>query len=396
MFIESLMAKTRVRQKFLPFTLPSISDEEINEVTQTLLSGWLTTGPKTKLFETKVAEYIGCRHSIAVNSGSAGLHLSLIAAGIKSNDEVILPALTFASTANVITQCGARPVLADVGDDINIKVSEILRLINPKTKAILPVDFAGQPAALTEIIAIANKRNLAIIEDASHAFGSSYRGKKIGCVSPVTVFSFEQSNIITTGEGGMVCTNNDAIAGKIRNLSLQAINQVPEAHLNSNSDYPVFNYNITDIQSALGLCQLTKLNHFISIRRHYADIYNDAFRFIPEISVPPLSPDSFHSWHLYIILLNLEKLTINRSQFIEALHYENIGASVPVCHLNHHRYYSLDRHHNSPRIPSDKFASNAEWLSERIVALPLYPKMSEKDVFDTVRAIKKITKRMAK
>jgi dTDP-4-amino-4,6-dideoxygalactose transaminase len=396
MFIESLTAKTRVRQEFLPFTLPSISDEEINEVTQTLRSGWLTTGPKTKLFETKVAEYIGCRHGIAVNSGTAGLHLSLIASGIKSGDEVILPAFTFASTANVVIQCGARPILADVGDDINIKVSEIQRLINAKTKAILPVDFAGQPAALTEIIAIANKHNLAIIEDASHAFGSSYRGKKIGSVSPVTVFSFEQSNIITTGEGGMVCTNNDTIAGKIRNLSLHAISQVLESHLNTTLDYPGFNYNITDIQSALGLCQLAKLNHFISIRRHYADTYNDAFRFIPEISVPPISPDSFHSWHLYIILLNLEKLTINRFQFIEALHYENIGASVPVYNLNHHPYYSLNRCHDSSRIPSGKLAPNADWLSERIVALPLYPKMSEKDVYDTIRAIKKITKRMAK
>jgi dTDP-4-amino-4,6-dideoxygalactose transaminase len=402
MFIESLTAKTRVRQKFLPFVLPSISDEEINEVTQTLRSGWLTSGPKTKLFEKKFAEYNGCRHAIAVNSGSAGLHLSLIASSIKSGDEIILPALTFASTANVVTQCGARPIFADVGDDMNIKVSEIPRLINSKTKAILPVDFAGQPAALTEISAIANKHNLVIIEDAAHAVGSSYRGSKIGSVSPITVFSFEQSNIMTTGDGGMICTNNDKIAEKIRNLNLCVINyDIRKVYSSQDARlheflYPSYNYNMSDIHSAIGLCQLAKLNQFIAIRRHYADIYYDAFRFIPEISLPPISQDSFHSWHLFIIVLNLNKLTINRSQFIEALHYENIGAGVPVFYFNQHPYYSLNRCHDSPRIPSDKLTPNAEWLSERLVALPLYPKMSEKDIFDTIRAIKKITKRMAK
>ena len=402
MFIESLTAKTRVRQKFLPFTLPSISDEEIYEVTQTLRSGWLTTGPKTKLFETKFAEYTGVRYAIAVNSSTVGLYLSLIASGIRPGDEVILPTLTFSSTADVITQCGAQPILADVGDDMNIKVSEIPRLTNSKTKAVIPVDFAGQPAALTEILAIAKNHNLVVIEDAAHAVGSSYRGLKIGSVSPITVFSFEQSNIMTTGDGGMVCTNNDKIAEKIRNLSLCVINyDIQKVYSSQDARlheflYPSYNYNMSDIQSAIGLCQLAKLNQFIAIRRHYADIYYDAFRFIPEISLPPISQDSFHSWHLFIIVLNLDKLTINRSQFIEALHYENIGASIPDCNLDHHPYYSLNPCHDSPRIPSDQLAPNAEWLSERIVALPLYPKMTENDVFDTIRAIKKITKRMAK
>lgn len=408
MFIESLTAKTRVRQKFLPFTSPLISEDEINEVSQTLRSGWLTTGPKTKLFEKKFAQYIGVRHAIAVNSGTAGLHLSLIAAGIKPGEEVILPTLTFASTANVVIHCGATPVLADVGDDMNIKISQILPLINAKTKAIIPFHFAGQPAALTEISAIAQKHNLIVIEDAAHALGSSYRGKKIGSLSPITVFSLNQTNNITTCEGGMICTNHDAIADKIRILSLSALGGYHQDRTEnySNQDplyYQIivppeadYKYNITDIQSAIGLCQLAKLDQFITTRRHYADLYNDAFRFIPEITIPPVARDSFHTWHLYVILLNLEKLIINRSQFIQALHYENIGASVHYIPFPLHPYYNRQQCHKLPHAASSSLAPNAEWLSERIISLPLYPQMTQNDVYDTIRAIKKITKRMAK
>jgi dTDP-4-amino-4,6-dideoxygalactose transaminase len=405
MFVESLSAKTRVRETFLPFALPWISDQEINEVADTLRSGWLTTGPKTKLFETEFAQYIGVKHAIAVNSCTAGLHLALLTSGITQGDEVIVPTITFAATANVVVHCGAKPVLADVGDDLNIKISEIPRLITPKTKAIIPVHFAGQPAPLTEILAIAKKNNLIVIEDAAHAVGSSYRGKKIGTISPITVFSFYPTKNMTTSEGGMVCTNNDEIAEKIRILSLHGIclcqngRQVSKdawkRYTNEGSwyyeiHYPGYKYNMTDIQAAIGLCQLAKLDQFLALRRRYADLYTDALRFIPEISLPPVDPDSLHSWHLYVILLNLEKLTINRAQFIEALRYENIGTSVHFIPLHLHPYYQNTFGYRAGCFP------NAEWLYQRIISLPLYPKMTQNDINDTIQAIKNIIKRMRK
>jgi dTDP-4-amino-4,6-dideoxygalactose transaminase len=400
-FIESLSAKSRVREAFLPFSLPWISDEEINEVVATLRSGWLTTGPKTKLFENRFAEYIGVRNAIAVNSCTAGLHLSLIASGISKGDEVIVPTITFAATANVVVHCGAKPVLADVGDDLNIKVSEISRLITPKTKAIIPVDFAGQPAALTEILAIAKKHNLIVIEDAAHSVGSCYRGKKVGSISPLTVFSFYPTKNMTTSEGGMICTNDDELAERIRILSLHGISKDAwKRYTNEGSwyyeiCYPGYKYNMTDIQASLGICQLVKLEQFLAIRRRYASLYTDAFRFIPEIGLPPNtsnpSPaDTRHTWHLYVILLNLEKLCINRAQFIEALRYENIGTSVHFIPLHLHPFYRNNYGYKQGDFP------NAEWLYERIISLPLYPKMTENDINDTIQAIRNITKRMRK
>ncbi len=327
MIIESLTGKLRVRQNFLPFALPSIGDEEINEVIATLKSGWLTTGPKTKLFEKEFASYIGVRNALAVNSCTAGLHLALLACGIKPGDEVILPTMTFAATANVVIHCGAKPVLADVGDDLNIKISEIERLITPKTRAIIPVHFAGQPCAMAEITALAKKHNLVVIEDSAHAVGATYRGKKIGTISPVTVFSFYPTKNMTTGEGGMVCTEDDELAEKIRILSLDGISKDAWKRYRKEGSwyyqilYPGFKYNMTDIQAAIGLCQLKKLDSFLAQRKHYAQIYTDAFRFVSEIILPPVASHSTHSWHLYVILLKLESLRINRDQFIQALNY---------------------------------------------------------------------------
>ncbi|MEO0093833.1 MAG: DegT/DnrJ/EryC1/StrS aminotransferase family protein [candidate division WOR-3 bacterium] len=393
MIIESLTGKLRVRQNFLPFALPSIGDEEINEVIATLKSGWLTTGPKTKLFEKEFASYIGVRNALAVNSCTAGLHLALLACGIKPGDEVILPTMTFAATANVVIHCGAKPVLADVGDDLNIKISEIERLITPKTRAIIPVHFAGQPCAMAEITALAKKHNLVVIEDSAHAVGATYRGKKIGTISPVTVFSFYPTKNMTTGEGGMVCTEDDELAEKIRILSLHGISKDAWKRYRKEGSwyyqilYPGFKYNMTDIQAAIGLCQLKKLDSFLAQRKHYAQIYTDAFRFVSEIILPPVASHSTHSWHLYVILLKLESLRINRDQFIQALNYENIGASVHFIPIHLHPYYQKAFGYRIGDFP------NAEWLYQRIVSLPLYPKMTRKDINDTITAVIKIIRR---
>ncbi len=402
MFIESLSAKFRTRKDFLPYNLPSISEEEIDEVTLALQSGFLATGPRTKLFENKFAEYVGAKNAIAINSGFAALHLALVAAGIETGDEVIIPTLTFPHTANAIVHCGAKPVFADVGDDLNIKISAITSLITKKTKAIIPFDFAGQPAALTEIMAIAKNRQLIVIEDAAQALGSKYRGKKIGAVAPITVFSFCPTDNMTTIEGGMIVTDNDDLAEKIRTLSLYGIDQrTRKCYINQGSWFyeivcPGYKYNMNDVQAALGLCQLNKLEKFLSLRRQYARIYTDAFRFIPEITLLPINHDSVHSWCLYVILLNLEKLNIKRSQFIEALRYENIGAGVDFIPVHLQPFYQVLEKYPSCGSGVLSTLPNAEWFYERMVSLPLYPKMTEADINDTIRAVRKIVKRMSR
>ncbi len=404
MIIESLIAKTRVRKTFLPFAPSSFSEEEINEVVETLRAGCWANGPKTKLFEKAFAQYVGVKHAIAVYSGTAGLHLALIASGITYGDEVIVPTMTFPATANVVVHCGAKPVLADVGDDLNIKISEIARLITSKTKAIIPVDFAGQPAALTEILAIAQKYHLIVIENAAHPVGAVYRGKKIGSIAPITVFSFSPTQNIAMSEGGVVCTNDDEIAEKIRILSEQGISKGTRPHCSSETGqppadltipswyyeirYPGYEYNMTEFQAALGLVQLAKLDSFLAVRRHYAETYSEAFRFVSEITLPLVNADSDHSWQLYIILLNLEKLRINRDQFIEALRLENIGTDVHFIPLHLHSYYQQTFGYRTDDFP------NAEWLYRRILSLPLYPKMTKNDIHDTIMAVMKITRRL--
>ncbi len=397
MFIESLSANYRTRKKFLPYSQPSISDEEINEVTSALQSGFLASGPRTKLFENKFAEFVGAKNAIAVSSGTAALHLALIANGIETDDEVIIPTMTFPHTANAVVHCGAKPIFTDVGDDLNIKISEITKLITPKTKAIIPFDFAGQPAALTEIMAIAKNHHLVVIEDAVHALGSSYRGKKIGSVSPITIFGFCPTDNMTTIEGGMVVTDDNDLAEKIRTLSLYGIDKrTRKCFINQGSWFyeitcPGYNYNMNDVQAALGLCQLQKLERFVTIRRRFASLYNDALRFIPEITLLPVNRDSIHSWCLYVIILNLEKLCINRNQFIQALRYENIGAGVDFIPVHLQPFYQVPGTYSSS---ASSTLLNAEWFYERMVSLPLYPKLTEQDISDTIRAVSKIVKRM--
>ena len=387
----ALLGGKPVRDNFLPFFLPTIEEDEINEVADTLKSGWITTGPKTHEFEKLFKEYIGSKHAIAVNSCTAGLHLSLVAADIDEGDEVITSPFTFASTVNVIVHQGAKPVFVDINHDTyNINQKKIEAAISDKTKAIMPVHYAGQPCEMDEIMAIAKKHNLLVIEDAAHALSATYKGRKIGTIGDVTSFSFYATKIITTAEGGMVTTDNDDLAEKIKLLSLHGISQDAWKRYSSEGSwyyevlYPGYKYNMTDIQASMGIQQLKKLDKLQEARKAIARLYTNVFKDMPEITEPYVDEQVQHTWHLYPILINTDLLKIDRNKFIEALKAENIGTSVHFIPIHMHPYYRDRFGFNRGDFPS------AEYVYERIISLPLYPRMTERDVGDVIAAVKKI------
>ena len=385
------------RSTFLPFALPSIGEEEIGEVVDSLRSGWITSGPKVKRFEAEFARYIGCHHAIAVNSCTAALHIALTALGIGPNDEVIVPTLTFCSTANVVVHLGARPVLVDVGEDFNLQPEAIERAITPRTKAIMPVHYSGQACDLASVYDIARRHNLAVVEDAAHAVGAEWNNRKIGA-SPhtqvldsgkhVVCFSFYAIKNLTTGEGGMIATSNENLAERMRLLSLHGMNRDAWKRYSSAGSwfYEVqeagYKDNMTDIQASLGIHQLKKLDRFIATRARYAGMYSESFADMPEVETPLVHPDRKHAWHLYVIKLVLERLKIDRAQFIEQLHAQNIGTSVHFIPVHLHPYYGERFGYKRGDL------KHAEQLYDRIVSLPLYPGMTEDDVHDVIRTVR--------
>ena len=384
---------TRVRTEFLPYALPDIGEEEIAEVVQTLKSGWITTGPKTKEFERRMGDYLGVKHAIAVSSCTAALHVALAAIGVGRGDEVITSPLTFCATANAVVHLGGRPVFADIGDDLNIDPIEIERHITSRTKAIIPVHHSGQPCRMDEILACARAYNLPIIEDAAHAIGAVYHGRMIGTIGDVTAFSFYATKNMTTAEGGMIATDNDDLAEKMRLLSLHGISKDAWKRYTSEGSwyYEVlcagFKYNMTDIQAALGIHQLAKLERFLQARSRYASQYDEVFGEMPEIQIPLVNPDVRHARHLYVIQLNLERMTIDRAEFIEALRAENIGTSVHFIPVHLHPYYRDQFGYRRGDYP------NAERIYDRIISLPLYPKMTEEAMRDVIAAVQRIVSR---
>ena len=386
-----------VRTSFLPFALPSIGEEEIAEVIDSLRSGWITTGPKVKRFEDAFAQYIGCGHAIAVNSCTAALHIALTALDIGPDDEVIVPTLTFCSSANVVVHAGARPVLVDVGEDFNVQPAIIERAITPRTKALIVVHYSGQACDLTAIYDLARRHGLAVIEDAAHAVGGEYNGHKIGAsyhtqaLGPdkhITCFSFYAIKNLTTGEGGMIVTSDAELAGRMRMLSLHGMNRDAWKRYSSAGSwfYEVqeagYKDNMTDIQASLGIHQLKKLDRFIATRARYAGMYSESFADMPEVETPLVHPDRKHAWHLYVIKLVLERLKIDRAQFIEQLHAQNIGTSVHFIPVHLHPYYRERFGYKRGDL------KHAEQLYDRIVSLPLYPGMTEDDVHDVIRTVR--------
>lgn len=382
-----------IRTDFLPFALPLIGREEEEEVLDSMRSGWMTTGPKTKKFEQMLAEYAGAKHAIAVNSCTAALHIAVAAAGIKKGDEVITSAVTFPATANVVIHQGAKPVLVDVDPTtLNLDPAAVERAITPRTKAIIPVHIAGQTPDMDAIFEIAKRHNLVVIEDAAHAIGTEYKGQRVGNLngSLAACYSFYPIKNMTTIEGGAVLTNDDDFAELCRLYALHGISKDAWKRY-SNAGYqhwdtllPGFKYNMTDISAGIGLHQMGRLEGFLQVRERYANLYRDAFAELPELEILRREDNGRHAWHLFVILLNLDKLSITRDEFMEALRLEGIGTGIHFRSLHIQPFYAKKYKLEREDLP------NAAAVSDRLLSLPLYPKMTEQDVLDVIEAVTKI------
>ncbi|TCX56379.1 UDP-4-amino-4,6-dideoxy-N-acetyl-beta-L-altrosamine transaminase [Dehalobacter sp. 12DCB1] len=383
------------REQFLPYALPLIEDDDIEAVVDSLKSNWISKGPKTGEFEKRFAEYIGVKHAIALNSCTAGLHIALVAAGVGAGDEVITTAMTFAASANVIIHCGATPVLVDIDPKtMNIDPAKIEEKITAKTKAIIPVHLAGLPCEMDEIMVIAKKYSLFVLEDAAHGTYTKYKDRMVGTIGDAAAFSFYATKNLATGEGGMVMTNDDELANKMRVLSLHGMSRNAWNRFSEKGswyyeiEYPGYKYNMTDIQAAMGMTQLAKLESMQARREVIWQRYNAAFSKLPEIEVPIDFAYARHARHLYMIRLNLDKLTVDRAAFIELLKEENIGTSVHYIPLPYHPYYRDTFGYKPGDFPK------TEALYERIISLPLYPRMSDADVQDVIEAVQRVIEKV--
>ena len=382
---------TPVRKQFLPYALPLVGEEEKREVLKVLDSGWITTGPRTFEFEKRLASYTGAAHAVALSSCTAALHVSLAALGVGEGDEVITSTMTFCSTANVILHLKAKPVLADVEPGaLTIAPDEIRRRMSPRTKAIVPVHYGGHPCRMDEIAEIAAGRGVPVVEDAAHALGAVYKGRNVGTLSASTCFSFYAIKNVTTAEGGAVVTDDPELAARIRLYSLHGMSKDAWKRYTSAGSwyyevmYPGFKYNMTDIQAALGLCQLEKIGQFMARRDKMASLYDREFAGMDEIATLSVDAGVRHARHLYPIMLNLDRLTIDRARFIEELKAENVGTTVNFVPVHMHPYYRDTFGFKREDFP---FAARAY---DRLISLPLYPKMTDGDAADVAEAVKKI------
>jgi UDP-4-keto-6-deoxy-N-acetylglucosamine 4-aminotransferase len=379
-----------VREKYLPYGHQWIDDEDIHIVVETLKSDYLTTGPKIEEIEKKVAQYTNVKYAVAISNGTAALHAACFAAGISPGDEVIVTPLTFAASANCILYCGGKPVFADIDKNTyNIDPEDIERLITDKTKAIIPVHFTGQPVDIDKINEIAKKYNLTVIADGAHALGAEYKGKIVGPQTDMMTLSFHPVKHITTGEGGMILTNDEKLYKRLKIFRSHGITKDKDEMQNYEGpwfyeqQYLGYNYRMTDIQAALGISQMNKLDKFLSLRRKYASMYNDAFSKMEEITIPYQLPYVNSSWHIYVLQLNLERLNATRKEIYEALERENIGVNVHYIPVYYHPYYKQLGYKRG-------ICPNAEYIYQRIITLPLFPKMNENDVYDVIKAVKKV------
>lgn len=382
---------------FIAFARPDIGREEVDGVRAVLESGWLTTGEKTHQFEREFAAAVGARHAIALNSGTAALHLALDAIGLARDDEVIVPDYTFTATAEVVMYFGAKPVIVDVEPrTLNIDPAAVQRAITPKTKAIIPVHFGGLAADMQEISAIATRANISVVEDAAHAFPTRYGGKLIGSISDFTCFSFYATKTITTGEGGMLCTDDDGYAAHCRMMALHGISRDSWDRYRAHGSWyyevvePGFKYNMTDIAGALGLAQLKKANAMRRRRQQIAEAYNAAFAGVSHYyDLPACSDPDAHAWHLYPLRLNLERFRIDRAQAIEELRARGIGTSVHFIPLHLHPSYRDRFAYRPEQFP----VSDREYHRE--VSLPIYSSMSQPEVQRVIAAVLDIAHRFS-
>jgi len=380
-----------MNKDYLLFHKPYITEDEINEMVDTLRSGWLSMGPKTIRFEDEFNKYIGSKRSVAVNSWTAAGHLTLEAFGIKKGDEVIVPTMTFPATAEIVCYFGAKPVIIDVDEEtLCISLKEIEKAITPKTKAIIPVHYGGLPCDMDEIHEIAKIHNLKVLEDAAHALPATYKGKKIGTMSDVTCFSFYATKTLSTGEGGMICTNNEEIAERCAIMRLHGINRDAwKRYSESGSWYyevvaPGYKYNFTDLQASLGLPQLKKVDWMWDSRKKIATRYLESFKDLDLITLPPVKNDRESSWHLFPIRLKLEMLTKNRSQIIDSLKQRNIGVGVHFMPVHQHLFY------NETFKLEDKDYPVASSVFPSLMSLPIYPGMSDQSVEKVIASLTEV------
>jgi len=391
---QAQVGREEQAQAPLPFHRPSIGEEEIAAVVETLRSGWLTTGPKTREFEERFARAVGARFAIAVSSATAGLHVGLDAAGIGPGDEVIVPSLTFTSSASTVLHTGARPVLADCDPQtLNLDVDAAERACGPRTRAIMPVHFAGHPCPMDELRDLADRRNLLIIEDAAHALPAAYKGRTIGSESRLCVFSFYATKNLTTGEGGMVTTDEPVLEDRIRSRRLHGMSRDAwrrygaEGQWRYDVTYPGFKYNMTDLAAAIGLVQLARLEDLQRCRLSLVEQYQSALAGCEEIDLPACRSEVDHAWHLFVVRLRLERLTITRDSVIRELRDAGIGTSVHFIPLHEHSYYRNLLGYQRVDLP------NATEAGERVLSLPLFPDMRPSDVERVASALRDVLRR---
>ncbi len=382
---------------FIPFHRPSIGTEETDAVMRVLQSKWLTTGPVTLEFEREFSAYLGVKYALAVNSGTSALQLALDAIGLKQGDEVIVPTNTFTATGEVVTYFGARPVLCDsLAGGFNMDPADVRRKITSKTRALIPVHIAGQCCAMDELRAIADEHGVHIVEDAAHALPTTYRGKKVGTISELTAFSFYATKTLTTAEGGMLTTNDEGYIKRVSLMRLHGIGGDAWKRYSATGSwyYEVqdagYKMNLCDILSALGRAQLKKVDQFWQERCQIRTKYDEAFRSLPELQLPPADAGDVHAWHLYILRIRPELLEVNRNQFIEELKKLGIGTSVHFIPLHIHPYYARTYGYHEKDFP------NANDAFSRCLSLPIYPDMSEQEVQRVIASVQGVVQKNRK
>ncbi len=380
-----------MRDSYLVFGSPRLEEDDIKAVEETLKSGWIGTGPRVNEFEKAFAEYVGVKYAVAVSSCTAGLHLCVLAMGLEPGDEVIVPTMTFAATANAVIHAGAKPVFVDVDPyTMLIDPSDIKRKITPKTKAIIPVHFAGRPCNIDEINKIAAEHNLVIIHDNAHAIESEYHGAKLGNLKDISAYSFYVTKNLTTAEGGMVTTNDEEIAAKIKIYALHGLTKdawkrfSDDGYKHYQIVYPGFKYNMTDIQASLGLSQFRKLEKFYERRSQLWNYYHNELKGLPLILPVEPEKNTRHGFHLFILMLDLNKTPLTRDQVINKLHSMKIGTGVHYIALHLHPYYQEALGYRNGDFP------NAEYISERTFSIPFSAKLTDEDAKDVVSALKSI------
>jgi dTDP-4-amino-4,6-dideoxygalactose transaminase len=386
-----------VRDEYLVFGSPQILQEDIEEVVATLRSGWIGTGPKVAAFERQFAEYVGADHAVAVSSCTAALHLSLIASGVRAGDEVIVPAMTFAATANVVIHAGGTPVLADVDRaTMCLEPEEVVRRITPRTKAIVPVHFAGRACRSDALRWVAREHGLRVVEDCAHAIETLDCGRHAGTIGDFGAFSFYVTKNLTTADGGMVTTADPECAARIRALSLHGLSADAWTRFSS-AGYrhydvvePGFKYNMTDLEAALGIHQLARVESGLRRRNAIWARYDEAFADLPVRVPEPEAAGTRHGRHLYTLLLDLDRLELGRDQVVSALHAQRIGTGVHYQAVHLHQYYRERFGYTRGDFP------NAEWISDRTLSLPLSPKLTDEDVEDVIAALRRTLENCAR